>query len=227
MLRIVAVSDTHGYLKKVDLPDGDVLVHSGDLTSGGELTEVSEVMYQFEKLLSKYKHIVFIAGNHDKLYQRNPDLAKSLIYERNVHYLQDEELVIDGIKFYGSPWTLEFFQWAFMYDRDGSGKNIWAKIPEDVDILLTHSPPYGKMDKVIPFGQYTEEYGGCKDLLNRVLEIKPKVHVYGHIHSGYSSIQGVNTLFLNASICNEDYKAVNKPHVFDIDEITKEVKLVI
>jgi Icc-related predicted phosphoesterase len=226
MKRLVFVSDTHGYLQDVKLPEGDILVHAGDLSSVGEITEISKVMYQFEKLLSKYSHIIFIAGNHDKLYERNLDLAKSLIYEKNIHYLQDEELVIDGIKFYGSPWTLEFFDWAFMYDRDESGKEIWAKIPEDTDVLISHSPPYGKLDKVTPWGHYTEEHAGCKHLLERVLEVKPKVHVFGHIHGSHGYIQGISTLYINASSCDENYRAVNKPFVVDIDEITKEINVI-
>jgi Icc-related predicted phosphoesterase len=136
-------------------------------------------------------------------------------------YLCDSGTEFGGLKIYGSPWTPEFFQWAFMKKRGPELKAVWDKIPDDVDILITHGPPYGILDKVDLSSRGDEfKHAGCEDLLRRLEDIKPKLHVFGHIHSdggkqliykrpGHGSEN--NTLCVNASIMDEDYNPVNRP----------------
>ena len=95
----------------------------------------------------------------------------------NAHYLCDESLTLDGVKFYGSPWQPRFFDWAFNKDRGAPLKAIWDKIPLDTDVLITHGPPHGILDLT-----FDKIKAGCEELLLAVQRIKPKVHVFGHIH---------------------------------------------
>jgi Icc-related predicted phosphoesterase len=143
-----------------------------------------------------------------------------LMNSPDFHYLQDSEVEVEGLKVYGSPWTPWFHDWAFNAQRGEDIKGLWDNIPGDTDILVTHGPPLGHGDRVLyPPGQRV----GCEDLLNRVKEIKPRLHVFGHIHedSGkwdrYWDKKGTSlTTFVNASSCDLSYKADNPPIVVDI-----------
>ena len=126
-----------------------------------------------------------------------------------VTYLQDEATTIMGLKFYGSPWQPRFFDWAFNADRGKPLADIWAKIPEDTDVLVTHGPPFGILDQT-----WRGEKVGCQDLLARVRIIRPRFHLFGHIHEGYGAFQNESTVFLNGSICDLNYNLGNLPHVF-------------
>jgi hypothetical protein len=157
-----------------------------------------------------YKHIVFIAGNHDKCFEQSPNI-RNMIPDRTakggrIHYLQDEAVLMDGVKFWGSPWQPEFCGWAFNLPRGEPLRRKWSCIPENTDILITHGPPSGIFDT-----NGMDERMGCEDLRRRVEVIRPKLHVFGHNHSGY----GMNhrtlpgTTFINASTCNERYEPVH------------------
>ena len=220
MKRFVFISDTHGLHNKMihPLPDGDVLVHAGDMCSHGTIPEVGRINCWFHSLSKDYDKIICIAGNHDWPFEIQPSLAEEILKSRidNLVYLLDSEFVYKGIKIYGSPITPTFYNWAFMKDRGEKIKDTWNKIPGDTDVLVTHGPPLGILDKVIFDGQRV----GCADLLNRVKEVKPKVHVFGHIHiNGKNPVQvekhyGIK--FINASICDDNYDPKNKPVVIDI-----------
>jgi len=137
----------------------------------------------------------------------------------NATYLQDEEVVIDGIKFYGSPWQPEFMNWAFNLPRGEKLAEVWSHIPDDTDVLITHCPPYGKLDLVI--NEYSDENGemvGCKDLAERIMSLKKlKLHVFGHIHCSHGECFDQNSVhYVNASICTEEYLADNRPIIVDI-----------
>jgi Icc-related predicted phosphoesterase len=193
------------------LPQGDILVHAGDFTGRGKPWEVEEFFDWLDRQSKEFKHIVFIAGNHDMSFEyKHPwvvDILKSL--PENVHYLEDSEIVIDGIKFYGSPWQPEFFNWAFNLPRGKALAEKWDMIPHDTDILITHGPPMNILD-------YTARdmwNVGCLDLYNKVLNIKPKLHVFGHIHEGYGMKEQENIVFVNASSATLKYELINKPIV--------------
>lgn len=220
-MKIVCVSDTH--MHKFDPPEGDILIHAGDHTFMGTEGELEKVRDHFRSIKNRFKHIVLIAGNHDWLFQKNLFLAEELFTE--FIYLQDYDITIEGVKIYGSPWQPRFGYWAFNLERGEQLSEKWAQISDDTDILITHGPPYGYGDKVYRgvthdemMDQMFSEYQrvGCVDLLNTVERIKPKYHIFGHIHSGHGVYKGVNTTFINASIVNERYENVNPAIVFDI-----------
>lgn len=220
-MKLVCISDTHCQLDKVEIPPGDLLIHAGDLTYRGNIAEITQELSVLSKLKDKFTYgIVIIAGNHDFLPQRNLGEMQRLCNEAGIHYLQDQSLTINGYKIYGTPWQPEFCNWAFNLPRGKALANKWAMIPDDTDVLITHGPPMGIMDDVDRFNsrtcQYDVEHVGCTDLRDRVEQINPKVHVFGHIHKGYGVSKGALTTFVNASICTESYTPDNPPIVVEI-----------
>jgi len=220
--KIVFISDTHNkhnYLTSKGmgniLGSGDVLVHSGDCTSMGKSHEIKNFLDWFSN--TDFTHKIFIAGNHDFGFELNHDIADEY-KEKGVHYLFDSGVEIDGIKFYGSPWQPEFYDWAFNLPRGEKLAEKWAKIPGNTDILITHGPAHGMLDWTM-----TGQRVGCEDLFHRIMEVQPKIHVCGHIHCAYGqkSFHGVE--FLNASVLDERYEHSNKPIVINYDTETKEI----
>ena len=148
-------------------------------------------------------------GNHDwPIAHAGPEAMKDLI--KNAIYLENSGVEIDGVKFWGSPWQPEFFNWAFNLPRGPKLAEMWALIPDDTDVLITHSPPYGILDQI-----YSGEHVGCEDLLAALQRVRPKVHVFGHIHEGYGMLKQNGTTFINASVCDERYRPFNAPIVID------------
>lgn len=220
MTRIVCISDTHTYQKKMvhSIPDGDVLIHAGDfMSSGWDQFQYIPFLHWFSE--QPHKHKVFIAGNHDRYTEMYPKEFKNDVKSfKNIIYLCDEEIVIDGIKIYGSPWQRWFYDWAWNFPRDiekykEKAKIIWDNIPIDTQILITHGHPYGINDKA-PDGELT----GCKILSSRISELKNlKLYVGGHIHCEHGLKNINNITYVNASICTESYEPLNPPIVVDID----------
>jgi Icc-related predicted phosphoesterase len=206
-MRLVCVSDTHGYHDAMHVPDGDVLIHAGDLTKCGTLEEVRAAGDWLTKL--PHKHKLVVAGNHDFLFERDPAAARALF--THATYLEDEAVEIDGVRFYGSPYTPEFFNWAFMLPRGEALRAKWSRIPNDVDVLVTHGPPNKVLDRTVH-----GDHAGCEALAERVAELKPKLHVFGHIHEGYGIRDDGPTRYMNASICTFDYRPKNAPMVFEL-----------
>jgi len=206
-MKIVTISDTHGMHRSLNMPVGDVLIHAGDFCSRGSLENVSE----FNEWLGglNYKHKIVIAGNHEWCLEREPKKAEALI--TNAIYLKDSSVVIDGIKFYGAPWQPYFFNWAFNLQRGAELKEKWDLIAGDTDVLITHGPPHGYLDETLE-----GEHVGCEELAKAVSHIKPKLHIFGHIHYGYGSVKAGVTTFVNASTCTEGYEPVNEPLVFEL-----------
>lgn len=215
MPRIVCISDTHNFNDRIEVPDGDILIHAGDATVNGKVHEVTEFCNWFSELPHKQK--IYIAGNHDWLYFLDNPLARSLTH-KSVHYLQDDFVHVNGLKIYGSPWQPRFFDWAFNLERGPEMAEKWAKIPQDVDILLTHGPPFGILDKVNQKG--SESHEGCEELRKRVEVLaafgKLKLHIFGHIHGGHGVHEEFNIKFINASICDEEYHPVQLPIIIDL-----------
>lgn len=217
-MKVIATSDCHGALHEVSSElEGNVLILAGDVLPNIHPNKMIDALKQeahlefLDDLVGKLsiKHTLMIAGNHDWLFQYNREAVKKL---KNITYLEDQEIIIDGVKFYGSPWQPFFLDWAFNLPRDGEEmERKWSLIPNDTQVLITHGPPYGILDKTPG-----NEDVGCKLLLERVLEIKPKIHVFGHIHNSYGRVEHNGTLYLNVSLMDEDYEVVNKPQKFEI-----------
>lgn len=213
-MKIVFISDTHSLEYQVQVPDGDILVHCGDFMNTGR--EIHE-LYLFSNWwnLLPHKHKILVYGNHDVMAQKEPALVEAAF--ENTHILLDSGVEIEGIKFWGSPYTPDFYrdQWAFNASRGDEIKQHWDLIPYATDVLLTHGGPFGILDQIKP----ASEHLGCEDLAEAVYKICPKIHAFGHIHSGFGSQKFGNVQFINASQVNEDYKVVNHPIVVDFEDV--------
>jgi Icc-related predicted phosphoesterase len=210
-MKICIISDTHNKHKRLSkLPDADVIIHCGDMTSMGHSHEIVEFMKWFSGL-EQYQHKICIAGNHDWLFERSGVIAREKVPE-NVIYLEDNEVIIDGIKFYGTPVQLPFYNWAFNRPEEKLAQH-WQAVPDDTDVLITHQPPYSIFD----WSVYDKKATGSPSLYKEVVErIKPKVHCFGHIHSGHGVKVIEDTTFINASNLDEDYMCVYDPILIEI-----------
>jgi Icc-related predicted phosphoesterase len=222
-LRIVCISDVHGKINEVTLPAGDVLVMAGDILKNFSRNPDTDALLQEEslKLLDTavakcgFKHTLFIAGNHDWIGERNRSAFKGLKF---IKQLCDEAITIEGITFYGSSWQPEFCNWAFNLPRCGRRlEQAWNAIPVNTDVLITHTPPYGIRDQVdYGNGRELSDHLGCELLTERLKQLKLKVHVFGHIHSGYGVTKLGETTYVNAAVCNESYRPVNAPIIVEV-----------
>lgn len=203
-MKIVCISDTHlrHVRYPIEIPECDLLIHSGDALIEGTYREFEAFSAWFDGLKAKTK--ILIAGNHDWIFEKENALARKLL-PKDVIYLQDEMVEVDGLKIYGSPWQPEFCDWAFNLPRGWPLKKKWEKIPEGTDILVTHGPPLGILD----WSQFGNEHAGCADLRQELYRVKPKLHCFGHIHGDYGTAKWGPTLFINASLCDESYVANN------------------
>lgn len=189
-MKLICVSDTHARHHLTEVPDGDILIHAGDITRQGQLEDVSA----FDEWLGKlpHRHKIVICGNHDFCFQNQPAEARAML--TNAIYLEDSGCEIEGLTFYGSPWQPWFGGWAFNLPRGKELADVWAKIPDRLDVLITHGPPEGILDRT-----NRGDFVGCRDLLFRVLEVKPRLHVFGHIHEAAGRVETEHTVFINAS----------------------------
>jgi Icc-related predicted phosphoesterase len=226
-IRFVCISDTHGKHRELKLPDGDVLLHCGDFTDKGTHEEIMD----FNEWLGTlpYSHKIVVAGNHDlsldaaeyearwgkewhhKTYN-DPNISVRLL--TNCIYLENRGTEIEGIKIYGSPMSppIPGRVMAFNLDQGLVSKTFWSKLPADTDILITHSPPKGILDKT-----FTGLRVGDESLMLEVLsKCRPKFHVFGHIHEGYGIVRVANTFFLNVSSCTLTSEMKHDPICFDM-----------
>lgn len=209
-MRLVCISDTHSMHRQITVPDGDILIHAGDCLGVGTLEELEDLDNWFSE--QPHRHKILIAGNHDWCLQDEPADAEALI--RNAIYLRDSGTEIEGVKFWGSPWTPIFFDWAFNLARGEPIAERWAQIPADTDVLITHGPPAGILDQVITA---TDSLAvGCDDLARELERLRLKMHVFGHIHESHGQQTLNDCRFVNASTCTGSYKPLNPPIVVDI-----------
>lgn len=201
-MKILHLSDTHNCHHRLrDLPEADVVVHSGDFCMVGSEQEAIDFLNWFCDL--PYNHKIFICGNHDDcLYGANIDGL-----DNNVHYLCNSGIEIDGVKFYGIP--------MFMGDciTDRQSRN-YANIPTDTDILITHSPAFGILD----FDDGINY--GSKELLQAATSVNPRIHLFGHIHKQHGITTIGTTTFSNGAIMNEDYSKLNHPNILELYQVS-------
>ena len=232
-MKITFISDTHSKHNQVpsSLPGGDVLIHAGDISNEGYRNEIQDFIKWFSTI-ENYTHKIFIAGNHDfgcqdevlaveELLRLNP--GSEYLYDDLFLIGKDEDDYDDMVKVWGSPWQPEFYNWAFNLPRQGAElKEVWNMIPSDVDILITHGPPHGHLDYV----DYSKQNVGCELLRDRINIIKPKIHVFGHIHSSYGYKFDGTTHFFNAAVLDERYNFTQKPLTVEWDPKTNELNFV-
>lgn len=191
-MKLALISDTHGHHAKLGIPLCDVLIHSGDFSRHvGTFDETHEFLIWMEAQPAKHK--ILVPGNHDVFCEKSPVLAHEMAARRNIHFLIDEHVEIDGLKFWGSPYTPIFYDWSFMVSSEELRWH-WSRIPNDTDVLITHGPPMSVGDQ--------NDIGvnsGDSELLARVLEFKPKLHIFGHIHEGRGEYRLGTTRFINAA----------------------------
>jgi predicted phosphodiesterase len=229
------ISDTHAKHKQVtqDLIGGDLLLHGGDFMTSGYSKYEAEEFFKWFDSIDNYEYKTFIAGNHDRVMQDIPDEMQGILTAyKTIDYLQDDECVMyydgpngdrpeDNIRIYGSPWQPEFYNWAFNLPRNGPGlASKWEAIPDNTDILITHGPPWGILDDTEGRrGQHL----GCELLRERVNAIRPKIHIFGHIHSGHGYYYDGHTHFFNASVLNERYSYSHLPFNFSWNPVTNSI----
>jgi Icc-related predicted phosphoesterase len=213
-MKLVCISDTHGKHEQIrDLPDGDILICAGDFTMRGGFHEITRFNAWLGHIRPKYKEIVVVAGNHevslDPKHRRYDPSCQNLI--TNAHYLENGWVVAEGRTVWGSPYSPAFCGWGFQNHSREDAAAMWASIPDSVDIIVTHGPPHGFGDLLMDGNRV-----GCPDLFARVMQVRPKAVVSGHIHfsHGIKCFDGIT--FVNASTCDESYVPANPPIVLDI-----------
>lgn len=222
-MKQIYFSDTHRAHRALTLPKADFHIFTGDCTGRGSKSDVLDFLAWFSKQDSTYK--IMIAGNHDFFFETHPNEVKEMMPD-NIIYLNDSGVEIEGIKFWGSPISPFFYNWAFnrfrCTDEDwithediANGiKKHWDLIPNDTDILLTHGPSYGVLDLLDPkFRRRGEDpHVGCRDLKIALDRVKPKILAFGHIHETYGTETDSNGVYhINSSLMDKDYNFVNDP----------------
>ena len=222
-MKIAAISDLHGHLIE-NLPECDILCISGDLCPARDHSisfQTSWLETNFtlwlKSLENVCKNIVFIAGNHDWFFQEASEYQIKHFTNNlpeHCHYLFDSVVIIDGVVVYGTPWQLHFCDWAFnLSEMELEGK--FNKMPDKVDILLSHSPPYGFGDTIMQWGE--ENKLGSKALLKIIYQRKVRYSFFGHIHSGnHKLVKGRKTKFANVSLLDESYEVTYPPLEIEI-----------
>lgn len=210
-LRTLHVSDTHSYHDLLKIPSGlDMIIHSGDCSNSRDPynnePEVRDFIDWYKELPIKYK--IYVAGNHDTSIEKKL-VTKKDFEEAGIIYLENESVTIEGIKIFGSPHTPNFGNWAFMKERTKLERFWRLAIDEDVDIVVTHGPPKGILDKSYDKRNNMESCGD-KSLLNRILEVQPAYCLFGHIHNckdiinaGMQKLSICDTWFSNGSVVTD------------------------
>ena len=209
-MKIWHISDTHMNHGQLQVPDGiDVVVHSGDASNWRDPyrneSELRAFIDWFACLPIPTK--VFVPGNHDTSLEKGL-ITRDLIEHRKIHLLINEEREIGGLRFWGSPFTPRYGDWSYMKDR-GTINRIWETIPEGIDVLITHGPPYGVLDATYDHHNKVELVG-CSALAKRVTKVEPRLMMFGHVHStkdirnaGMRTIADYRTQFSNGSCCDD------------------------
>ena len=247
-MRITHISDTHNKHNQLNglLPGGDLLIHSGDISSLGRQSEVERFVKWFNGI-DNYTNKVFIAGNHDLSFESEVLYRKKAQYfdgttdwdlpavegkpqwlidlldvglAGGVFYLENSSIDIEGIQIWGSPITPSFgYGWAFNVDRGYDINEVWNGIPTNTDIVITHGPIHSYCDRTDRGGLNV----GCEQLYHRLNEVKPQLHFSGHIHEAYGYRNTNWGYAFNGCNCDLSYLVNNKPMTFDYDFVKRDI----
>lgn len=189
-MKILHLSDTHGlHHRLADMPEADVIVHSGDISNSGTEEEVLDFLNWFIEL--PYPHKIFVTGNHDLCLWEAEGIED---LPGNIYFLQDKGVEIDGVKFFGIAYN-----------------HSEAMIPADTDVVVTHEPPVMILD------QSSGIHWGNAPLRNRIFEVRPKYHLFGHAHQDYGTVEQNGIIFSNAALFDDMNRLVRKPRLFSWD----------
>jgi Icc-related predicted phosphoesterase len=193
-VRLVCSSDTHMRHEALRVPECDVFIHAGDFTRRGQRTEAVAFLDWLARQPARHKLVT--AGNHDRCCEQDSAWFVREAAARGAVALLDSEFAIDGLRFWGSAVTPRFRHMAFNRERGPEIREHWAKIPERIDVLITHGPPRGIGDRMFLGARV-----GCDDLRAELVRIRPRLHVFGHIHEAFGSYraEGLETHFLNVA----------------------------
>ena len=172
------------------MPAADVIIHSGDISNNGTEEEIFDFLNWFIKL--PYLHKIFVTGNHDLCLW---DAEGIVDLPESIHFLQDSEVEIDGFKFFGL---------AYNHQED--------KVPDNTDVIITHEPPVMILDRS------AGTHWGNAPLRNRIVEVKPRYHLFGHAHDGYGILKQDGIVFSNAALLDDMNRLVRKPRLFWVGE---------
>ena len=190
-LTVVCISDTHELHQELSVPDGDILIHAGDFSMmGRSITAIRDFNDWLGELPHHFK--IVVPGNHEFFLEADPS-KRELI--SNATMLIDESVEVMGLKIWGSPIT-PLYGGAFGRSSPADRAKLYATIPSDTNILITHTPPMGILDRT----PGSPHHSGCPELREAVERIKPQLHVFGHIHGGYGMVSNEHTVFVNGSL---------------------------
>jgi len=210
-MTLTLIADTHQQHERlVDMPKADVLIHAGDFCHGsGGYKQAKSFLEWFAR--QDFKHKLLIAGNHDFFADEHPADFRAII-PAGITYLEDKGLVIEGVRFWGSPVQPDLIGWAFGRPRGAAMNKHWSLIPKNTDVLITHTPPVGILDR-----SRRGTSLGCEELAKAVQTIQPKLHVFGHIHNGYGQVKTDQTHYINAACMRSGAGLDNAPVFVHLD----------
>lgn len=221
--RLVIISDTHEKHREIKIPDGDILIHCGDFTNRGSDNAIRNFLNWFSE--QPHTNKIFICGNHELGTDREPTRTQKLEIiksftdkDKNLHYLENSTITIDGFEIYGSPHTPLFHFWAWNVNRGADIAKCWKKIPDTTQILIQHGQPYGIFDLIDDEFDDARSHQGCKDLMDRIDNLPNlKLVAGGHLHlqGGNKTILN-NKIFVNAAICDDYHQPTRNPVVVDL-----------
>lgn len=222
-MKCVCTSDTH--LREPKLPDGDILIHAGDACNIGTIQEFRRFLRWFWRL--PHLHKIFVPGNHDRYVYDFQDAARRMCEDRGIRLVIDEPVVINRISFYGYPWTPIYGKTCgFMHPPDKYPSALARLMPLLPDVLITHGPPAGILDRCpLPIG--------CPYLWDTVKMKQPPIHIFGHVHPESGGRRRVewgsrSTIFANVCATKDGWLPADSPvFTFDIsrDKGEPEIKL--
>jgi Icc-related predicted phosphoesterase len=206
-MRIVCISDTHELHRELDVPPGDLLIHAGDF-SFAQHSIPCAALRNFNEWLGELPHRykVVVPGNHDVLLAERRNHAAIC----NATLLVNSGVVIEGVRIWGSPLT-PLRGGAFTCADPEERQLYWARIPKGTDILVTHTPPFGVLDQTPD----SDEHEGCPELWEAVSRVRPRYHVFGHVHGAHGILRTEHTTFINAALVGEFFDLDKRPIVFD------------
>ena len=225
MVTIAAISDLHGHLPAV--PKCDLLLIAGDICPsswpGPQADWLANTFKPWLDLVPA-REVVAVAGNHDwvfeswdnrKEFELTPGAADRLVLpDLRWHYLEDQGIELFGLRIYGTPWQLRCGNWAFNVEEPVLADKF-ARIPNGTDIVLSHSPPFGIGD--LAYRPNGGEHVGSPSLLDRVLRVRPRLHVFGHIHGARGQWERNGITFANVAVLNDKHELAHEAMRFRID----------
>lgn len=205
MPSLCIISDTHRKHREVTIPDCDILIHCGDFCSfqRSDLQTLDDADAWFAE--SPATHVVCVGGNHDfPLQSREFRFAHAL-------FLEDALAVVAGLTIYGSPWCPDLSGFAY-YATSDQLLERWRQIPAGIDVLITHTPPFGILD--LPTSGTVNL--GCRHLREELKRIRPKLHVFGHVHASHGMNKTPDTDYINAAIVGgQNFEVRHTPTVIE------------